>query len=81
MSSALLEFNEYLKENEPDIMGLVETKLGEELEVLDCGEGKYMIRGRNREDKQGGEVMVLVKKELAVDNVIYALYCCCSVIG
>lgn len=45
----------------PDIMGVVETKLKCQLPPGGVGEGLYNNWFKNREDKQGGGVMILIK--------------------
>ena len=67
--SGLLELNDFLRESQPDIMGITETKLCDEMESVDLGENKYNVWMRNRNTKKG--VLILVKKELKVDNIIY----------
>lgn len=52
-------------------MGLVKTKLGEEIGALNLGEGKYNMWRRHNRGQQGGGGMLLVKKDTVVDNVIY----------
>ena len=52
-----------LEENEPHMIGLTETKLNEEIEVLNTGK-------RNRTDKQGIGGMITVKGNITVDQVI-----------
>ncbi len=46
--SAINEVNDYLMEKKPDVMGLVETKLSEEMTVPKIGGRKYEIWKRNR---------------------------------
>ena len=56
------ELNEYLKRIKPDIVGLTEIKLDKSKEWLEIGDGKYNIWKKVRLNKQGGGVMILVKK-------------------
>jgi len=67
--SALTELNDYLRERKPDILGLVETKLSDSVEIQGIGEGQYNMWKRNRKGKKGGGVMLLIRKEVTVENV------------
>ena len=60
--SALVEINDFLRIEKPDVMGITETKLTEVIEENMIGEGEYNIWVKNRTEKQGGGVMLLVKK-------------------
>ncbi len=62
--SAVLELEDYLKEEKPDIMGIIETKLASEGDILNIGEGKHNLWMRSRKNKWGGGVMLLVRKDL-----------------
>ena len=62
--SAQVELNDYLREYAPDVMGITETKLNDNIEMNNLGEGRYNVWLRNRKEKQGGGVMILVRKEL-----------------
>ncbi len=64
--SVMDEVNEFIKANEPDIMAMVETKLGDS-ETPNLGGGKYNMWIRNRCGKGGG-VMMLVKKGIRVES-------------
>ena len=64
------EFNLYLREDKPDIMGITETKLSEGIVLVNLGEGEYNIWRKDRRGKQGGGVMVLTKKDLVVEKVV-----------
>ena len=44
-------------------MGLTITKLSRETEEFGIGEGNYSVWRRNRKNKQGGGVMLMVKTE------------------
>lgn len=63
----------YLRENEPGIMGIVKTKLGNAVVSLGIGEGKYNVWRKKRREKQG--VMMLIKKDQGVDNINYGKGC------
>ena len=52
-------------------MGITETKLCDEIKSIDFGENRYDVWMRNRNTKKGGGVLLLTKKELKVDNVVY----------
>lgn len=67
--SGILELNDYLRDKNPDIVGLTETKLREGEDLMKVGEGKYNVWKRNRVGKMGGGVMLLVKKDIKVDQV------------
>lgn len=62
--SAQVELNDNLREYALDVMRIIETKLSDNIEVNDSGERKYNVWLRNRNEKQGGGVMVLVRKDL-----------------
>ena len=66
--SSQLELNDYIKEKKPDIIGLVETKLCGSETLIELGDQEYNMWKRNRSGKMGGGVMMLVKKDLIVDN-------------
>ena len=69
--SAGLEIQDYLKEEKPDIIGLVETKLTGDVNSFNIGDEDYNVWFRNRTSKQGGGVMLLVKKDLLVESAVY----------
>ncbi len=54
-------------------MGIVETKLATEGIILNIDEGKYNLWMRNRKNKWGGGVMLLVRKDLLVESVTYGM--------
>ena len=58
----LLELNDYLRDNTPDIVGITETKLEHLIEAVNIGFGKYDVYRRDRKGKKGGGVALLVKK-------------------
>ena len=66
--STLTEVNDYLRAKKPDILGLVETKLSDS-EDVPVGEGQYNVWRRNRNQKKGGGVMMLTRKDVVVGNV------------
>ncbi len=72
LMAAVLELEDYLKEEKPDIMGTVETKLASVGDILNIGEGKFILWMRNRKNKRGG-AMLLVRKDLLVESVTYGL--------
>ncbi len=51
-----------------DIMGNVETKLVNDVDILNIRDGKYNLWMRNRKSKEGGGVMPLVGKDLMVES-------------
>ena len=71
LASSVLEINDYLSTEKPDIMAITETKLSGNIDAFNLGDGKYNIWTRNRENKKGGGVMLLLRKEWAVDGVSY----------
>ena len=67
--SSRLELRDYLQEEKPDIVCLAETKLNEETKMDFAN--NYNIWKRDRRGKTGGGVMVMTKKELVIDQVLY----------
>ena len=68
--TGLVELNDYLRDNTPDIVGITETKLDHVIEAINIGDGKYDVYRRDRKGKKGGGVVLLVKKGFEVDKVI-----------
>ena len=68
--STIDDVNKYLRDKEPDVMGLVETKLNEDVIVPKIGDGKYKLWKRNRLGKKGGGIMFIVKSDIIIDNII-----------
>ncbi len=54
-------------------MGIIETKLASEGDILNIGEGKYNLWKRNRKNKWGGGVILLVRKDLLEESVTYGV--------
>ena len=70
--SSLRNLNVYLVKKAPDIMGLAEIKLYEELEeVKNIGQNMYNVWKRSRPNKKGGGVMLMVKKSFKVVEIEY----------
>ena len=69
--SGLNELNDYLDKSRPDIMGIVETKLKGQIPPESVGNGLYKVWSRNRKDKQGGGVMLLIRDNLRVKKITY----------
>jgi len=67
--SSRLELEDYLKEEKPEIVCLTETKLNDETNINFAK--NYNIWRRDRRGKGGGGTMVMIKKELMVDQVLY----------
>ena len=70
ITPGLLELNDYLRENKPDIVGITETKLDQVIDSINIGDKNYNVCRRDREGKRGGGVMILVKEGLEVDEII-----------
>ena len=70
--SKRLECMDYLQNNKPDIMCMVETKLrpGSPLEWFK--EEPYKVWRNDRKEKEGGGIMVLTKKDLMVKEVNFS---------
>ena len=68
--SSLLELKDYLRTSKPDVVGIVETKLKEEIKVDFTKEG-YNTWRRDRKGMGGGGVMLLVKEDIVVEEVEY----------
>ncbi len=69
--SSQWETDLYLREIKPDIIGVTETKLSEGNLLTSLGEGKYDAWRRDRKGKHEGGVMILTKKDIVVDKVLY----------
>jgi len=66
--SKRLELKDYLTSVRPDIVCLTETKLNKVIEMNFEG---YNIWKRDRKEKQGGGVLIMVRKYMKVDSVEY----------
>ncbi|MPC88427.1 hypothetical protein E2C01_083329 [Portunus trituberculatus] len=67
--SSRLEMGNYLKEKKPTIVCLPETKLCEAIKIdLDNNNNVWM---KNRVGKGGAGVMIMARKELMVNQVVY----------
>ena len=69
ITPGLLELNDYLRENKPDIVGITETKLDQVIDSINVGDKNYSVCRRDRKGKGGGSVMLLVKEGLEVDEI------------
>ena len=67
--SSRLELEDYLKEVKPSIVCLAETKLNEAIK-LDL-DNSYNLWRKDRVGKGGGGVMIMTKKEMHVNQVLY----------
>ena len=67
--SAKLEINDILRDKEPEVMCIVETKLRVDNEVQ-IGQGKYNLWRRDRTNKAGGGLLIATKKNLIVSNLV-----------
>ncbi len=65
---SLLELKDYLKNNKPDVVCLIETKLKEEINMRFAKEA-YCTWRRGRKGKGG--VMMVVKENIVVEEVEY----------
>ena len=68
--SGVLELKDYLEVNRPEVVCLAETKLKQEVQLNFKNEG-YNIWRRDRKDKGGGGVLIMVKKDIYVEDVQY----------
>ena len=68
--SGCVELKDYLKERKPEVVCLTETKLKEDIKIGFEKEGYNMWR-RDRKNKGGGGVMILVYKDILVEKVEY----------
>ena len=68
--SRKLELEDYLKEKKPQIVFLTQTKLCEEIQT-NIENGNYNIWRKDRKDKKGGGVMLMIKSKIKVINVEY----------
>ena len=66
--STLSEINDYLRTKKLVMFSLVETKLNDS-EDVPVGEGQYNVWRRNRNQKKGGGVMVLTRKDVMIRKV------------
>ena len=48
----LLEFNNYLRDNTPDIVGVTETKLDHMIVAVNVGDSKYDVYRRDKREKR-----------------------------
>ena len=69
--SKRLECMDHLKEEKPDIMCIVETKLRPNIQVDWFGDGNYRMWRKDRVNKRGGGIIVLTKKDLIVQDVCH----------
>lgn len=65
------KLDRYLQEKNPHIMGVTETKLSDETEVFNIGEGKYKVWKRKRKNKHGVGVMFMIKNKVTVEEVVF----------
>ena len=68
--SSLLEVEDYLREKKRELLCLAETKLREEIQ-LSFKEEVYNIWRRDRVDKGGGGLLVVVREDVQVGDVQY----------
>lgn len=68
--SSLRELRDYLHEKKPEVACITETKLTREINVEFEEEG-YNIWRRDRKNKGGGGVMILVRKNILIETVEY----------
>ena len=70
--SKRLEFMDYLRNSEPDIMCVVETKLRPEIKLDWFDVRQYKLWRNDRKNKGGGGIMVFTKKDLIVKEVNFS---------
>ncbi len=58
----MLHLGDYLRSEKPDVMGITETRLVGNVDTFNIGDGEYNVWLRNRDNKQGVGVMLLIKK-------------------
>ena len=63
--SSVLEVRDYLKEKRPDVMCIVDTKIKNEINASFINEG-YESWRRDRKEKGGGGVLILVRDNISV---------------
>lgn len=68
--SSLRELRDYLHEKKPEVACITETKLTREINVEFEEEG-YNTWRRDRKNKGGGGVMILVRKNILIETVEY----------
>ncbi len=68
--SSLRELRDYLHERKPEVACITETKLTREINVEFEEEG-YNTWRRDRKNKGGGGVMILVRKNILIETVEY----------
>ena len=69
LMSSRLEVEELLEREKPDMLVLTETKWKDEWGDPEMGKGKYDCWMKNRRNKAGGGVMILIKKNIGIDRV------------
>ena len=66
--SSFLELKDYIRNNNPDVICLTETKLKEEIQLGIISEG-YNTWRKDRKGKCGGGVLIMVKDDILVEEV------------
>ena len=67
----ILELKDYLREKNPDIVCLTETKLTEDIHIKIEGKDSYNVWRKDRIGKNGGGVLILSKSNIKVCKVEY----------
>ena len=67
----ILELRDYLREGDPDVVCLAETKLTEDIYIRLQENDNYNVWRKDRKGKNGGGVLILIKSNIKVCKVEY----------
>ena len=67
----ILELRDYLREGDPDVVCLAETKLTEDIYIKLQDNENYTVWRNDRKGKNGGGVLILIKSNIKVYKVEY----------
>lgn len=68
--SSKLELEDKLRREKPDIMCLLITKLRKEIHVLEMEKGRHQVWRSDREGMRDSGVMVMLRTDIKLDEVI-----------